>query len=445
MKRLFALCLVLCLALCLVLFPPLSASAEKAYAFPDCFLVTYTVSERKTNNGQSFVSKEYVHTTRPEVDKEINGLVDAFDAQFSPGLQRTASPKRNSRLDIHVVNTRSGDSCLSFLVLARESYNRKQLRSPFACRVFDMASGEQVALVDILGEESEAWDVLAEIAYCELDGYFADREANYAALNGLCRKETLMKTPFLLGPVCLTLVYEAKTLYPGETSLMYVTVPYNALRGMMTAYGERQTDNSRYKMVALTFDDGPVYENTAKVLNELRRNGVQATFFMIGTQIEENPDIALRAHDELHSLQSHHYRHASKSSADHIQEDTRRMEALASATWGLGPWLFRAPYDRFDRFIEAGVDLPMIAYDVDAGDGSGRQPNEVLYTVKKQVHDGAVIRMHDTVDNAAESCRFVTEWLYENGYMCVTVEELFIHYKQEMVSGEVFCNVTPTY
>lgn len=80
MKRLFALCLVLCLALCLVLFPPLSASAEKAYAFPDCFRVTYTVSEGKTNNGQSFVSKEYVSTCQPSVGREINGLVDAFDA-----------------------------------------------------------------------------------------------------------------------------------------------------------------------------------------------------------------------------------------------------------------------------------------------------------------------------------------------------------------------------
>ncbi len=441
MKRL----LVLSLALCLVLLLPLSALSEKAYTFPDCFHVTYTVSERKTNNGQSFVSREYVQTARPEVDKEINGIVDAFDAQFSPGLQRVASPKRNSRLDVHVVNTRSGDSCLSFLVLARESFNRKQLRSPFACRVFDMASGEQVTLVDLLGEESEAWDVLAEIAYIELDGYYTNQEADNAVLNGLCRKETLKETPFLLGPVCLTLVYEAKTLYPQETSLLFVTIPYNALRGMMTAYGERQTNNTRYKMVALTFDDGPVYENTAKVLNSLRRNGAQATFFMIGMQIEENPDIALRAHDELHSLQSHHYKHASKSTAAHIQEETRRMEALMDATWGLGPWLFRAPYDRFERFIAAGVDLPMIAYDVDTRDETGKPPGEVLNAVKKQIHDGAIIRMHDTTDNAAESCQLITEWLYENGYMCVTVEDLFIHYKQEMVAGEVFFNVIPIY
>ena len=31
---------------------------------------------------------------------------------------------------------------------------------------------------------------------------------------------------------------------------------------------------------------------------------------------------------------------------------------------------------------------------------------------------------------------------YQNGYMCVTVEELFIHCKQEMIPGQVFYNVT---
>ena len=249
----------------------------------------------------------------------------------------------------------------------------------------------------------------------------------------------------MLSPVCLTLHYEAKTLYPGEASLMHVTIPYNAIRGMLTAYGERQINNTQYNMVALTFDDGPVYANTAKALNSLRHHGAQATFFMVGTLIEENRDIALRAHDELHSLQSHHYRHVSKSSILHIQEDTQKMYDLMTSTWGLGPWLFRAPYDRFDRFIEAGVNLPMISYDVDGKDGAGRSPGNVLRTVQEQAHDGAIIRLHDSSDNAAEAVDLITEWLYENGYLCVTVEELFIHNQKEMVPNEVFCNVTPKY
>lgn len=254
-----------------------------------------------------------------------------------------------------------------------------------------------------------------------------------------------METPFMLGSVCLTLHYETKTLYPGEASMMHVTIPYNAIRGILTAYGERQINNTQYKMVALTFDDGPVYANTAKALNSLRHHGVQATFFMVGTLIEENRDIALRAHDELHSLQSHHYRHVRKSSTLHIQEDTRKMYDLMTSTWGLGPWLFRAPYDRFDRFIEAGVNLPMISFDADGKDGAGRSPAQVLRIVQEQVHDGAIIRLHDSSDNAADTVDLIAEWLYENGYLCVTVEDLFIHNQQEMVPNEVFSNVTPKY
>lgn len=178
--------LILFLVLSLLLSLPYSASADKAYSFPDCFRVDYTIAERKINNGQSFVSKEYVHTVCPEVDAEINGLVNAFDEQYSPGLARTANPRRNSRLDIHVVTTRSGQSCVSFMVLARESWNRNQLRSPFVCRVYDMVSGERVSLVDILGEESEAWDVIAEITSYELDAYFPAQEADQGVLDALC-------------------------------------------------------------------------------------------------------------------------------------------------------------------------------------------------------------------------------------------------------------------
>ena len=87
----------------------------------------------------------------------------------------------------------------------------------------------------------------------------------------------------------------------------------------------------------------------------------------------------------------------------------------------------------------------MISYDVDGKDGAGRSPGNVLRTVQEQVHDGAIIRLHDSSDNAAEAVDLITEWLHANGYLCVTVEDLFIHNQQEMVPNEVFRNVTPKY
>lgn len=439
MKRFWALCLALMFCL------PGCALGEKAKSFPAVMKVDYQTKEREINQGRSFVSKDYISTVLPEVDAEINGLVDAFDDALSPQMTPDASknPKRNSRLDIHVVNTRSGESTVSFLVLARESYYRKQKQSPVEARVYDMATGQRITLDDLFDEDSEAWDVLAETVFEELSNYFPQQEADPATLNALCTREALTETPFMLGPVSLSFHYEAKILYPNQPSLMRVTVPYNALRGMMTEYGARQTDNSMYKMAALTFDDGPAYSTTATLLNNLRRAGAQATFFLVGERIPEYVDIVLRENDENHSLQSHHYKHSdtSKSTIPRIQEYTKKMYSIMTETFGLAPWMLRAPYGIFDYFIKAKVNLPLIEWDVDTKDWTGKASGGVLSVVKELTKDGSIILMHDIKEKTPESGRLAAEWLYQNGFMCVTMEELFIQYQEEMIPNKIYYSV----
>ena len=438
MKRVLALCLVL-LAL------PASGLGEKADRFPDCFRVTYSVSEKEINSHGSFVSKDIISTVLPTVDEEINGLADQFEAELSDALTPDAgkNPRRNSRLDIHVVNTRSGESAVSFLVLARESYYRKQKQSPIAGRVYDMATGQRITLDDLFDEDSEAWDVLAETVWEELSSYFPQTEAAPEVLSVLCTREALRETPFMLGPVSLSLHYQASVLYPDQPTLMRVTVPYNALRGMMTEYGARQTDNSNYKMAALTFDDGPAYSTTAALLNNLRQAGAQATFFLVGERIPEFTDIVMRENDENHSLQSHHYKHSdtSKSTIPRIQAYTEKMYNIMTQTFGLAPWMLRAPYGIFDYFIKAKVNLPLIEWDVDTKDWTGKSSAAVMSVVKSETKDGSIILMHDIKDNTPESGRLAAEWLYQNGFMCVTMEELFIQYREEMIPNKIYYSV----
>lgn len=433
--------------LMLLLLLPGMGLAEKAESFPAFFQVKYKVEERKFNSDRCFVSKEHITTALNQVDEEINALVDGFDevmaGQMTPDKDK--NPKRNSRLDIHVVNTRSGESALSFLVMARESYRRKQKQSPIAGRVYDMATGQKITLNDLFPEESEAWNVLSEAVREQLNAYFPAQEADPAALSALCTRKALLETPFMLGPVCLSLHYEAKVLYPQQGSLMRVTVPYSSLRGMMTEYGQKQTDNSNYKMVALTFDDGPAHTTTATLLNNLRHCGAQATFFIVGDRIEEHAYIVLRENDENHSVQSHHFKHTdtSKSTIGRIQSYTEKMYKVMTETFGLGPLMLRAPYGIFDYFIKAKVNLPFIEWDVDTKDWTGKSSAAVLNVVKKEVKEGSIILMHDIKDNTPESGRLAAEWLYNNGYMCVTVEDLFMNYGKEMKPNKVYYRVNP--
>lgn len=63
------------------------------------------------------------------------------------------------------------------------------------------------------------------------------------------------------------------------------------------------------KTVCLTFDDGPTDSTTPKILDVLKKEGVKATFFVIGRQIQNREDILRRESEEGHVLGIHTYSH----------------------------------------------------------------------------------------------------------------------------------------
>lgn len=64
-----------------------------------------------------------------------------------------------------------------------------------------------------------------------------------------------------------------------------------------------------YKAVALTFDDGPSPAWTPLILDELKKAGVKATFFMLGEHVREYPEVARRVVAEGHDIGNHTYDH----------------------------------------------------------------------------------------------------------------------------------------
>ena len=440
MKKFFS------LMMALMLLFPLFASAEKLNKIPAHFTVTYKVNERTERNNKTFISKDQIKTVHASIDQEINGLVDAFDEKYAPELKPLDSPRRNSRLDIHVVHSFSGKSAMSFLVLARQSYRRNQVKSPFETRSYDMETGKQIFLTDLFLEDGEAWDILADAVKTRLNEYFPKKAADEQTLASLITKEALQNTPFMLGPVTLSLHYEASVLYPDQPTLMRVNIPYASLRHAMTEYGKEQTDNSMYKMVALTFDDGPTYTTTASLLNQLRYAGVPATFFLVGDRIDEYKDIVMRQNDENHSLQSHHFKHtdSTKSTVGRIQSYAKQFDETLSSLVGTLPIMMRAPYGNYENYMKAGLEFPQILWDVDTKDWTGKSSNGVLSVVKKETKDGSIILMHDIEEKTPESTKLVVNWLREQGYVCVTVEDLLLHNGHDPKEKKVYYSVSPS-
>ena len=67
--------------------------------------------------------------------------------------------------------------------------------------------------------------------------------------------------------------------------------------------------SSEEKRVFLTFDDGPTTTVTPLILDLLKEQNIKATFFVLGGQVNRNPDLVKREYDEGHYVANHGYTH----------------------------------------------------------------------------------------------------------------------------------------
>ncbi len=100
------------------------------------------------------------------------------------------------------------------------------------------------------------------------------------------------------------------------------------------------------KTMYLTFDDGPYMENTERVLEVLKKRNIKATFFLVGENVERNPEMAKRIAQEGHTIGIHCYSHDYKAiyeSVDSYVEDFEKAYGLIKEVTGVEAKFFRFP------------------------------------------------------------------------------------------------------
>lgn len=381
------------------------------------------------NENKSVVRLWQVETAAENVTEEVNGIARAWADQWGPDLpsQGNAS-KRNSRLDVEIRYSRTGHSWLSFLIQARTEYHQKLTAQEMTTRTYDMATGERIRLSDIFNDEAETWAYLARGVREGLSAYWPEVVPEEEKLAALCTREALQEADFTLHGMSLVLHYPASALYEGKLTLMSVTFFYPQIRDMMTETAWAETDNLRYyKTCALTFDDGPSGTNTGKVLTSLMETGATATFFVIGNRVKDYTHLVQREHDEGHAVASHNWHHGNvlKSSVSALRAMPEKVNRAMIQAIGIPVRYDRVPGGRYPRMIKAKVGWAYIQWSLDTYDWRGRKTSQVMSKVKRAIQDGDVILCHDIKENAPESTRQMVRYLEEQGYMLLTVDELF--------------------
>jgi peptidoglycan/xylan/chitin deacetylase (PgdA/CDA1 family) len=189
----------------------------------------------------------------------------------------------------------------------------------------------------------------------------------------------------------------------------------------------RDIDCDRVKCVALTFDDGPG-PYTAGLLDTLKKDGVRATFFMLGENVGSHRDVVRRMALEGHELADHSWSHpqlTSLSPAEVRSQIERTQKVIKEASGGVEPTLVRPPYGATNKRVGRIIGMPLILWSVDTLDWRYRNVARDVRVGTKEPKSGGIILFHDIHKTSVEAIPQVVDGLKKRGFTFVTVSELF--------------------
>lgn len=188
------------------------------------------------------------------------------------------------------------------------------------------------------------------------------------------------------------------------------------------------------KRVALTFDDGPNPTVTKQILNILDEYNIKATFFMIGNNVKQYPEIAQDVYKRGHEIGNHTWSHPvlTKLPLDEAKKQYTSTEDILVQTIGDNSTVFRAPYGAINEDIKESIPTISVSWSLDTLDWKYKNAAKTVAQVKNKMHNNAIILMHDIHQPTADSLRSIINYLQAEGYEFYTTSEILSYIEYEM-------------
>ncbi|MBE6544412.1 MAG: polysaccharide deacetylase family protein [Ruminococcaceae bacterium] len=186
------------------------------------------------------------------------------------------------------------------------------------------------------------------------------------------------------------------------------------------------------RQVALTFDDGPHPDYTPAILSILEEYKVPATFFVIGENARQYPELVKKEYNMGNEIGNHTFSHpaVSKTSYNDLINETELVDGEILALTGKAPKIFRPPGGVCDKNVGKVAkekNYSVILWTVDTKDWQIPPTHDIVSCVKTNLRPGAIILFHDYVwgaSNTPEALRILIPHILDEGYEIVTVSEL---------------------
>jgi len=199
--------------------------------------------------------------------------------------------------------------------------------------------------------------------------------------------------------------------------------------------------NHHINVVALTFDDGPKPEFCNYILDILDRYGAKATFFVVGREAQENPDIIMRMEDSGHEIGNHTYSHMLVKDVP-VGEALSDIQKCSEVIYNITkkqPKYFRPPGGGNNKGIANGLKkmgLKNVYWSLNAVDYIETTPGyevpedykamakELSKRIVDKVSPGSIILLHNGSEQTVMALPFILSELKNKGYNFITVSGL---------------------
>jgi peptidoglycan/xylan/chitin deacetylase (PgdA/CDA1 family) len=186
--------------------------------------------------------------------------------------------------------------------------------------------------------------------------------------------------------------------------------------------------------VALTFDDGPSPTTTPRVLEELAKSALQATFFLVGRKALAHPELVREIMGAGHQVGLHGFEHDrlfSLRGSESVARDIRRTQDALETAGAPRATLFRPPIGFVSHLTvwgarKAGVTL--VGCSARALDGfRSASADKVALRLTRALEPGALLALHDAserddyVPASLEALPRVLQALRERNLRAVTL------------------------
>jgi peptidoglycan/xylan/chitin deacetylase (PgdA/CDA1 family) len=176
--------------------------------------------------------------------------------------------------------------------------------------------------------------------------------------------------------------------------------------------------------IYLTFDDGPCAETTPIILEILRKHNTKATFFCVGDNIINHPELFAQIKTEGHQV-ANHTMHHSKGFYTNTNDYINEIDECAAL---IGNNLFRPPHGLITPRQNAMLrnkGYKIIQWDVITYDWDTKHTtNDILNIIKQYTRPGSIIAMHDSIKAAPRTLQVldnIITWLKSQNYKIKTL------------------------